>query len=51
MATFYPAEYIGVSDYLGQLKQGYRADLAHFNSNFQIQNVWVAGKQIRREGS
>ena len=51
MATLYPAQYIGVSDYLGQLKQGYRADLAHFNSDFQIQNVWVAGKQIRREGS
>jgi len=51
MATLYPAEYIGVSDYLGQLKKGYRADLAHFNSDFQIQNVWIAGKQIRREGS
>ena len=51
MATLYPAEYIGVSDYLGQLRSGYRADLAHFNSDFQIQNVWVAGKQIRREGS
>ena len=51
MATLYPAEYIGVSSYLGQLKQGYRADLAHFNSDFQIQNVWLAGKQIRREDS
>ena len=51
MATLYPAEYIGVSDYLGQLRSGYRADLAHFNSDFQIQNVWVAGKQIRREDS
>jgi len=51
MATLYPAEYIGVSNYLGQLKQGYRADLAHFNSDFQIQNVWLAGKQIRREDS
>ena len=51
MATLYPAEYIGVSDYLGQLKKGYRANLAHFNSDFQIQNVWVAGKQIRREDS
>ena len=51
MATLYPAEYIGVSNYLGKLKKDYRADLAHFNSDFKIQNVWVAGKQIRREGS
>ena len=49
MATLYPAEYIGVSDYLGQLKKGYRADLAHFNSNFHVQNVWLAGKQIKED--
>ncbi len=49
MATLYPAEYLGVSDYIGQLKKGYRADLAHFNSNFHVQNVWLAGKQIKEE--
>ena len=47
MATLYPAEYIGASDYIGQLKKGYRADLAHFNSNFHVQNVWLAGNQIK----
>jgi len=47
MATLYPAEYIGVSDYIGQLKKGYRADLAHFDSNFNVQNVWLAGNQIK----
>ena len=49
MATLYPAEYIGVSDYIGQLKKGYRADLAHFDSNFHVQNVWLAGKQIKED--
>ena len=49
MATLYPAEYIGVSDYIGQLKEGYRADLAHFDSNFHVQNVWLAGKQIKED--
>ena len=49
MATLYPAEYIGVSDYIGQLKKGYRADLAHFDSNFYVQNVWLAGKQIKKD--
>ena len=49
MATLYPAEYLGVSDYIGQLKKGYRADLAHFDSNFYVQNVWLAGKQIKED--
>ena len=49
MATIYPAEYLGVSDYIGQLKKGYRADLAHFDSNFHVQNVWLAGKQIKED--
>ena len=49
MATLYPAEYLGVSDYIGQLKKGYRADLAHFDSNFHVQNVWLAGKQIKED--
>ena len=49
MATLYPAEYLGVSYYIGQLKKGYRADLAHFDSNFHVQNVWLAGKQIKED--
>ena len=49
MATLYPAEYLGASDYIGQLKKGYRADLAHFDSNFHVQNVWLAGKQIKED--
>ncbi|MDC0599550.1 N-acetylglucosamine-6-phosphate deacetylase [Candidatus Pseudothioglobus singularis] len=49
MATLYPAEYLGVSDYIGQLKKGYRADLAHFDSNFHVQNVWLAGEQIKED--
>ena len=51
MATLYPAEYLGVSDYLGQIKKGYRADLVHFDSDFKIQIVWLAGNQIERRKS
>ena len=47
MATLFPAEYLGVSDYIGLLKPGHRADLAHFDLDFQVQNVWLAGKQIK----
>ena len=49
MATLYPAEYIGVSDSIGQLKKGHRADLAHFDSNFHVHNVWLAGTQIKKD--
>ena len=48
MATLYTAEYLGISDYLGQIKKGFRADLVHFNSDFKIQNVWVEGNLINR---
>jgi N-acetylglucosamine-6-phosphate deacetylase len=51
MATLYPAEYLGVSDHLGQLKKGYRANLVHFDSDFKIHNVWLAGNQIERRKS
>ena len=49
MASRYPAEYLGVANYLGSLKSGYRADLTHFSLDFQVQNVWVAGKQLRQD--
>ena len=51
MATLYPAQYLGVSHYIGQLKQGHRADLAHFDSSFKVHNVWLSGKQIKEESS
>ncbi len=51
MATLYPAQYLGVSHYIGQLKQGHRADLAHFDSNFKVHCVWLSGKQIKEESS
>lgn len=49
MASRYPAEYLGVANYLGSLKSGYRADLTHFDLDFQVQNVWIAGKQLKQE--
>ena len=48
MASRYPAEFLGVEYYLGSLKPGYRADLVHFNSNFEVNNVWASGEQIKQ---
>jgi N-acetylglucosamine-6-phosphate deacetylase len=33
------------------LKSGFRADLAHFDLDFNIHNVWVAGKHLKQEAS
>jgi N-acetylglucosamine-6-phosphate deacetylase len=49
MASRYPAEYLGVANYLGSLESGYRADLTHFSLDFQVKNVWVAGNQLRQD--
>ena len=49
MATLYPAEYLGVADHIGQLKKGCRANLTHFDSDFHVHNVWLAGKQIKKD--
>jgi len=51
MASRYPAEYLGIANHLGSLKPGYKANLVHFDSNFNVHNVWVSGKQIKKKSS
>jgi len=45
MASLYPAEFFKVSHMLGKLEQGFRADLVHFDEDFNVLGTWVAGKQ------
>ncbi len=47
MASLYPARYLSVDQHLGQLKAGCYADLVHFNSDFQVQNVWKSGIPLK----
>ena len=49
MASRYPAEYLGIDDHLGTLKAGHRVDIVHFDSNFNVLNVWGSGKQVKNE--
>ncbi|MEH6609003.1 MAG: N-acetylglucosamine-6-phosphate deacetylase [Halioglobus sp.] len=44
MASLYPATFLDMHRELGRLLAGYRADLVHFDNNFQVQNTWVAGR-------
>lgn len=43
MASLYPAEFLRQPN-LGRIKSGFRADLVHFTSEFQVQQTWVAGQ-------
>ncbi|WP_049723756.1 N-acetylglucosamine-6-phosphate deacetylase [Gilvimarinus polysaccharolyticus] len=44
MASLYPAQYLKLDNKLGQIATGWRADLVHFDSDFQVRNTWVAGQ-------
>jgi N-acetylglucosamine-6-phosphate deacetylase len=46
MATYYPAQFLGVENRVGLLKTGYRADLVHFDEEFQIKNIWKSGSIV-----
>ena len=45
MASLYPAEYMEIACELGRIKSGYRADLVHFDDDFNVKHTWVAGEQ------
>ncbi len=44
MASLYPAQFIKKADYLGRIRNGYRADLVHFDNNFSVTRTWVNGQ-------
>lgn len=46
MATAYPAEYLGVADSRGYLREGYRADLVVLDNQMNVQRVFVNGEQV-----
>lgn len=45
MATYNPAKYCHL-DHIGQIKEGYDADLVLFDDNINIQKVFIKGKEI-----
>lgn len=44
MASLYPAQYLQVDTQLGKIAPSYRADLVHFDDDFNVLNTWVAGQ-------
>jgi N-acetylglucosamine-6-phosphate deacetylase len=46
MASLAPAAFLGLSDSLGRLAPGFRADLVAFNpDDINVVATWVAGKK------
>ncbi|MEH6571086.1 MAG: N-acetylglucosamine-6-phosphate deacetylase [Halioglobus sp.] len=43
MAALYPATFLKLEDELGRIAKGYRADLVHFDKDFQVHSTWLAG--------
>lgn len=44
MASLYPAQFIGMSDFLGRISPGYQADLVHLSKDLIPINTWIGGK-------
>ena len=43
-ASLYPAQFIGMSDFLGRISPGYQADLVHLSNELVPINTWIGGK-------
>jgi N-acetylglucosamine-6-phosphate deacetylase len=46
MASRYPAHILGLGDTLGCIAPGFRADLVHFDPDYQVQHTWCAGAHV-----
>lgn len=51
MASLYPAEYMQVSNSLGRIQTGFRADLVHFSHDYRVTHTWVAGDVLCHRAS
>ncbi|MFL9584252.1 N-acetylglucosamine-6-phosphate deacetylase [Stenotrophomonas sp. AB1(2024)] len=45
MASRYPAQFLNVDDRLGEIAQGYQADLVLLDDALQVRATWIAGQR------
>jgi N-acetylglucosamine-6-phosphate deacetylase len=43
MASWYPAEFLGIADEHGRIARGYRANLVLADSDLNVSRVWIDG--------
>jgi N-acetylglucosamine-6-phosphate deacetylase len=44
MASTYPAQFLGIDNYLGKIKEGYTANIIVLNTKLEISKIFVKGK-------
>ncbi len=44
MASLYPAELLGLSSNVGQIKTGFQADLVLLDNALRVKRTWIAGQ-------
>lgn len=45
MASLYPAQYLGLADERGRLREGFRADVVHMSDMLDVTGVWIGGRR------
>jgi N-acetylglucosamine-6-phosphate deacetylase len=45
MASRYPAQFLNVDDRLGEIAEGYQADLVLLDDALQVRSTWIAGQR------
>ena len=45
MASRYPAQFLNLDDRLGEIAEGYQADLVLFDDALQVRATWIAGER------
>ncbi len=46
MASRYPARILGLDNRLGRIAPHFRADLVHFDTDYQVRHTWCAGEHL-----
>lgn len=44
MASYFPAQYLGVENKMGIIKVGHQADVIVFDANFNVSHTWIKGE-------
>jgi len=45
MASRYPAQFLNLDDRLGEIAEGYQADLVLLDDALQVRATWIAGER------
>ena len=46
MASLRPAEFLGIEQYFGRIKAGYRASLVALSEDYFVTSTWIDGQKV-----